>query len=238
MKNKEEFLNTKFNREFYKAKHLSSQYIKQDSKPSLDSIFSSVKTKIKDIPQEPKTKDTVKNNPIMTNSEPITITPLRDADGLSRAYDRESNIYIHGDTIYLAGTTNMQDVWDDVSKVTTNRVAQSAKYKNAAMILEKNPQVVNIVGHSLSGSVSVDLQRDFPERNYKIHTYGAPLMKMSGPDNINQKRFRSYLDPVSMFDRGAKSTIQTKEINMHTYDINDEKISDKPYSTYVYRTDS
>ena len=38
----------------------------------------------------------------------------RNETGLTNAYKANNNIYIKGDTMFLAGTSNLQDVWDDL----------------------------------------------------------------------------------------------------------------------------
>ena len=54
----------------------------------------------------------------------------------------------------------------------------------------------NIVGHSLAGSVSVYLQKNYPDRALKISTYGAPIASFEKSDNVNTKRYSNYFDPV------------------------------------------
>ena len=38
----------------------------------------------------------------------------RNQIGLSNAYKMDNKIYINSDTMYLAGTSNLRDVWDDL----------------------------------------------------------------------------------------------------------------------------
>ena len=64
-----------------------------------------------------------------------------------------------------------------------------------------NPEVV--VGHSLGGAVALQMQKEDPK--LQARTYGAPVFD---PLGINPgERSRSRFDPVSIFDRGAKSTL-------------------------------
>ena len=74
MKKKEEFLNTKFSKNYYKEKHINSQYNKKEYKPIIENIISLEKTKI-----EENTKI-----PIMTNSLPINIPQIKDQDGIKK----------------------------------------------------------------------------------------------------------------------------------------------------------
>ena len=60
--------------------------------------------------------------------------------------------------MFLAGTSNLQDVWDDL-KIPFGLTRFSQRYHDADNLLEKDPQVQNIVGHSLSSNVSLELQK-------------------------------------------------------------------------------
>ena len=59
--------------------------------------------------------------------------------------------------------------------------------------------VDRIVGHSLGGSVALEMQRqhDIP----KSRTFGAPVFDLF--PKVGQDRYRHPLDPVSVFDRSA-----------------------------------
>ena len=61
------------------------------------------------------------------------------------------------------------------------------------------------MGHSLGGSVSLQLQKDYPNRLKTSRTYGAPVADAFGG---NVERYRHYGDPVSILDRSAKSSIK------------------------------
>ena len=143
-----------------------------------------------------------KQKPILTNSQSLTIEPITDKAGLEKAYGRESKVYMNGDTLYIAGTSSIQDIWDDL-KIPFNQTAKSLRYRNAAAALKANKDIVNVVGHSLGGSVALELQKNMPERKFKSNTYGAPVLSMTPADN----RFRNYFDPVSFLDQGAVNSV-------------------------------
>jgi hypothetical protein len=181
-------------------------------------------------PEQPP--NTVMKNTIMKNSEPLSIEPILDKDGLSKAYGRESKLYTHGDTLYIAGTSSVQDVWDDL-KIPFKQTDKSMRYKNAVALLKTNPDIKNVVGHSLGGSVALELQQNFPDRKFKSNTYGAPVISTTAAPN----RFRNYFDPVSMLDRGAKSTINVG-LNPHTFgNFDQNKVSTKAFTSFTSRTD-
>ena len=195
----------------------------------------------------------------LSNNEPkhstykpqgIVMNPLTDKEGLEKAYALPEKVYVHGDSLYVAGTSYMQDGWDDL-KIPFSATAMAQRYTDADAILSKNPQITNLVGHSLGGVSVLELQKNHPETKFRTNTYGAPAASFKAPDNIENHRYRNYLDPVSMFDRGAESkykasaakTIATAILSgnpehvwngildAHSYDNFDKnKVSDKPYT--------
>ena len=44
----------------------------------------------------------------------ITISPITDREGLDKAYALPDKVFVNGDTLYVAGTSYLQDVWDDL----------------------------------------------------------------------------------------------------------------------------
>ena len=67
-------------------------------------------------------------------------------------------------------------------------------------MLDVNPDVKNIVGHSLGGSVALKFQKKFKDRDYNVNTYGAPVASASP---IPSNRYRNKYGPVSQYDNGA-----------------------------------
>ncbi len=182
------------------------------------------------------------NKPTMTpeeiiaanqNSKPIKINQITDREGLKEAYKRPSGLYINANTLYIAGTRDAQDVWDDL-KIPVMQTSKALRYKNAVDLLKVNQDVSNIVGHSLGGATTLELQKNFKDKNYNVNTYGAPVLSLSKADD----RYRNHFDPVSMLDFGSQSSLYTG-LNPHTYhNFDTNKVSDKPFSSFTYRTDS
>ena len=211
------------------------------------------------------TKPITDIKPITTNSAPITLKPISDVEGLQRAYARENGVYIRNNTMFVAGSRDAQDWYDDFTKIPFNRTNKALRYINADKALKQNDElypdnkITSLVGHSLAGSVVLEMQKQYPDRNFKTTTYGAPVASMTTPDNINNKRYRNNDDAVSMFDRGATSgdknplTLQnylnikspsniaevaTKLLDNHSYDnFTKNQIDNTTQDTYVYRTD-
>ena len=45
----------------------------------------------------------------------LIMQQLTDKEGLDKAYAQAEQLYVHGDTMYVAGTSYLQDVWDDLT---------------------------------------------------------------------------------------------------------------------------
>ncbi len=81
--------------------------------------------------------------------------------------------------------------------------------------------------------MALELQKNFPERNFKSNTYGAPVLSMTPAD----KRFRNYLDPVSFLDQGAINSVSLG-LNPHSFSNYEKtKVSNTGFKTYAYKAD-
>ena len=77
---------------------------------------------------------------------------------MERAY-ADGNHYIHGNTMCIAGSHNLQDWYDDVTKIPVwGYLRNSARYQAALDALMQNPHVKTVIGHSLGGSTALELQ--------------------------------------------------------------------------------
>ena len=91
------------------------------------------------------------------------------------------------------------------------------------------------MGHSLGGATALELPKNLKHTNYNVNTYGAPVASVSP---ILGNRHRTTYDPVSMLDYGAQTSYPLN-LNPHGYDnVDQNKVSDKSFTSYVYRTDS
>ena len=93
----------------------------------------------------------------------------------------------------------------DLTKHMTKDLGDSKKihrYEQAKEEQEKQgDKVKHLVGHSMGGNVALELQKENP--NLKSTTYGAAVWQ---PFSTEQgDRYRHGGDPISMFDRGAKT---------------------------------
>ena len=136
---------------------------------------------------------------------------LTDKAGLDKATAARDKVYVHGNTMYVAGTSSLRDVWDDF-KIPFGKTAHTQRYKDADALLAKNPHVSNLVGHSLGGAAVLELQKNHGDKTFKTNTYGAPTMTLKSPDNKDNHRYRNYGDPISFFDRGAESHVKASAV--------------------------
>ena len=159
-----------------------------------------------------------------------------DAEGMDRAY-AQGDVYGEGNKEYVAGSHTMTDWFDDFTKIPqwqyvpaglnpivdvmntwwgrevfgTGDLRQSERYKRAMDYLVAHPEVTFLDGHSLGGAVVLQLQKDFPERNLKTFTQGAPVMDLLGTQKAeigaaSVMRVSNKGDIVSFFDNSAKKT--------------------------------
>ena len=91
-------------------------------------------------------------------------------------------------------------------------LTKSESYINVDKALKSHQHIRLVVGHSLGGSVALELQKHYP--SLLSRTYGAPVLALKGmiPNfyNSHVERYRNCGDPVSMLDRSAYSTLNTK----------------------------
>jgi len=138
----------------------------------------------------------------------IKYSQITDAEGIAKAY-KQGDYYTHGRTMFIAGSHTVRDWFDDITKVPAwGDLKDSDRYQKVLKEFTNNDAIDTVVGHSLGGSVSLELQKNYPDRIKKSRTYGAPVMDLLGSEAENVDRYRNWFDPVSIFDRGAKKSIK------------------------------
>ena len=78
--------------------------------------------------------------------------------------------------MFIAGTRDFNDVKDDIFRIPFWGDSKNIqRYQDVRNELMKHPEVTQVTGHSLGGSVALELQK-----NYKhiqgSRTYGAPVL--------------------------------------------------------------
>ena len=145
-----------------------------------------------------------------------------DRQGLERAY-AQGDTYIWGDTLYIAGSHTARDWYDDVTKVPFwGDLRGAERYQAAEKVLKEHPNVKRVVGHSLGGSVALELQKN--HKGLESRTYGAPVWDIFGENKKYGKveRYRNLTDLISIFDGSANNNIKKNPFSSwsftHGYD--------------------
>ena len=123
--------------------------------------------------------------------------------GLGKAYASNESTHVDGENMYIAGTKTMRDVFSDWIKIPLGLTRYSQRYKEAEKVLAANPQVKNLIGHSLGSAVSDELSKRNEDKQLKTTLYGSPFVDFTGKQSDN--RYRHKFDPVSILDRGSKT---------------------------------
>ena len=133
--------------------------------------------------------------------------------GLQKAYNTNKGIHIDNDTMFIAGTRDFRDVYDDVTKIPVwGDLKNSKRYRDVEEEIKANPNFKKLIGHSLAGSVALEFEKN--NKGYETTTYGAPVF--GGFEGGN--RFRHRNDPISAFDFGAKSVgFSFNPLTAHSY---------------------
>jgi hypothetical protein len=144
------------------------------------------------------------------------VAELNDSQGLERAYNATSKIFRNRDTLYIAGTSSLGDVmeWPDIP---LHKVPQTTRYKTARRYLDsiEGKGIPRLVGHSLGGSVGLELSKDF---NIPATTYGAPVVDLIPRNPFHRPhRYACKFDPVAITDFGAKKIPCSDRLNPHSY---------------------
>jgi len=181
-----------------------------------------------------------------TDNEEDDIT---DAEGLRRAYNNPNRLYKHGDRLYVAGTTwtddkmdvskppwyttllkdilpgkipynfSLNDAIDDL-KIPEFKTRDIQRYKDADKFLKQNSDIKQLIGHSMGGSVVLQLNQD-NNNKFETRTYSAPVFDVV-PHNSNDpenERFKTLGDPVAIFDNNARVTFKPtlNPLDLHSY---------------------
>jgi hypothetical protein len=146
-------------------------------------------------------------------ANPNGATFKQDEEGLEKAYGDETATGVYYDpatrTEYIKGSVTKQDWIDDATKIpfwgdTRNAERYHEADKAYWDLGAQGKPVDRVVGHSLGGSVALQMQQD--KGISRSRTFGAPVVDLKPFDRLynNADRYRHPLDPVSVLDRGAK----------------------------------
>ena len=153
---------------------------------------------------------------------------LTDTQGLKRAYENKDGIYQNGSILYIAGTKDPIDFWDDV-KLPFYQTRNTKRYKDVNKFIKddaieidgkKHYGVTDIISHSLASAVSQQINDDYGNI-FRSRSYGSPFVSGQRPEDTGTNlRLRKAGDPISIFDQGS-ITLNRSSLNPldnHSYD--------------------
>ena len=173
-----------------------------------------------------------------------TETFLTDTQGLRLAYESPDRIYRNGSQLYIAGTKDPIDFYDDL-KLPFYQTRNTKRYKDVDKFIKddtieidgkKLTGITDIISHSLASAVSQQINDDYGNI-FRSRSYGSPFVSSQRPEDTKTNlRFRKAGDPISMFDRGS-ITLNSSSLNPldnHSYaDIGN--VSNKPGNLPITR---
>lgn len=175
---------------------------------------------------------------IMENSKPTIVKSMLDREGLDKAYNSESKIYSSGNILFVAGTNNIGDVYDDL-RIPLGDIKNSKRYIDTQAFINKNPQISKLVSHSLGSSVSMEIKKNNPQIK-DVNYYGSPFISVG---YTNNNTYKNPYDIFSMFDKTAKlpgkndNVAGFSPLDQHSYkNFNNSINNNIDYKTYVNRT--
>ena len=140
-----------------------------------------------------------------------TETFLTDTQGLRLAYESPDRIYRNGSILYIAGTKDPIDFYDDL-KLPFYQTRNTKRYKDVDKLIKddaieidgkKHYGVTDIISHSLASAVSQQINDDYGNI-FRSRSYGSPFVSGQRPEDTGTNlRVRKAGDPISIFDRGS-----------------------------------
>ena len=140
-----------------------------------------------------------------------TETYLTDTQGLRLAYESPDRIYRNGSQLYIAGTKDPIDFYDDL-KLPFHQTRNTKRYKDVDKFIKddtieidgkKLTGITDIISHSLGSAVGQQINNDYGNI-FRSRSYGSPFVSGQRPEDTGTNlRIRKSGDPVSMFDSGS-----------------------------------
>ena len=145
---------------------------------------------------------------------------LTDTQGLKRAYESPDRIYRNGSQLYIAGTKDPIDFYDDL-KLPFSQTRNTKRYRDVNKFIkdgaieidgDKHYGISDIISHSLGSAVGQQINDDYGNI-FRTRSYGSPFVSNQRPEDVNTNlRIRKAGDPISMFD-GGSLTLNRSSLN-------------------------
>ena len=140
-----------------------------------------------------------------------TETHLTDTQGLRLAYASPDRIYRNGSQLYIAGTKDPVDFYDDL-KLPFYQTRNTKRYKDVDKFIKddaieidgkKHYGVTDIISHSLGSAVGQQINNDYGNI-FRSRSYGSPFVSSQRPEDTGTNlRIRKSGDLISMFDNAT-----------------------------------
>ena len=176
--------------------------------------------------EPPTTKNKIVND--VSNELTSNERYLTDTKGLKLAYENPDGIYQNGSILYVAGTKDPVDFYDDL-KLPFYQTRNTKRYKDVDKFIKegaieydgkKDYGVTDIISHSLGSAVSQQINNDYGNI-FRSRSYGNPFVSNQRPEDTGTNlRIRGSKDVVSMLD-GGSITIPKGSLNPlynHSYE--------------------
>jgi pimeloyl-ACP methyl ester carboxylesterase len=118
------------------------------------------------------------------------------------AYASDDGLASDGYSVFVAGTRTLAD-WARNPRIPLGLTSTLPRYEALRTAVSSSgafKRAHRLVGHSMGGSVVLQLAKDRPSQ-FVTETYGAPVFSFSS----SERRHRDLFDPVSILDFGADS---------------------------------
>ena len=133
---------------------------------------------------------------------------LTDTQGLRLAYESPNRIYRNGSILYIAGTKDPIDFYDDL-KLPFYQTRNTKRYKDVDKFIKddaieidgkKHYGISDIISHSLGSAVAQQMNHDYGNI-FRSRSYGSPFVSgQRQGDTGTNLRIRKSGDVISMFD--------------------------------------
>jgi hypothetical protein len=153
---------------------------------------------------------------------------ISDEEGLKLAYDAKNGLYQHYNKLFIAGTRDFPgDHIDDLKLPFDDTLNKTKRGRDADAYYRSHHEVDTVIGHSLGGSVSLALEKQYKKEGNNPYgiiqskTFGAPVISTDVLGEKNPNRIRYVGDPISALDFNATNVIPSMgfrwKSNAHSY---------------------
>jgi hypothetical protein len=153
---------------------------------------------------------------------------ISDEEGLKLAYDAKNGLYQHYNKLFIAGTRDFPgDHIDDLKLPFDDTLNKTKRGRDADAYYRSHHEVDTVIGHSLGGSVSLALEKQYKKEGNNPYgiiqskTFGAPVISTDVLGEKNPNRIRYFGDPISALDFNATNVIPSMDFrwknSAHSY---------------------